>query len=61
MTKAVHTENLILRPITANEVGSQYCAWLNDPKVIRYLRSAPHSAAKRDRYSNVRRPLQQEP
>ena len=33
----IETERLILRSVTADDVGEQYLGWLNDPEVTRFL------------------------
>ena len=33
----LRSKRLLLRPLTTNDVGKHYVAWLNDPRVNRYL------------------------
>ena len=47
MIQQVQTADLILRPISAHDISSNYHMWLNDPNIVKYL-EVRHSQQRTD-------------
>src|SRR5688572_6748818 len=51
----LHTENLVLRPMTESDVSDAYISWMNDEEITRFLESRFQKYTKDDLYDFIKK------